>query len=241
MASRAHEAGVRDARPAGAHRKVVAVDALVGRDHGIDRRVALRMGRELQVVRERELGDLVELLRLDEPDAAVLRIVNRVDLADAPRLPHVGAAGQHPAIQERLDAPQPQHVVVLVQRVRRGLANRGFDPVERRLGVHAVGHERAARQRVLREQRPVQLEAALIGIGVDDAGDADGVVVGQHFAQPGEAVGGGRRGPARPGPDVAPAVAQDPRRLAARVALDAAGLAVGHSELRVDAAHRQGQ
>ena len=70
----------------------------------------------------------------------------------------------------------------------------GFDPVERRLGVHAVGHERAARQRVLCEQRPVQLEAALIGIGVDDAGDADRVVVGQQSRATGR---GGRRQSAR--------------------------------------------
>ena len=153
------------------------------------------------------------------------RVVDRVDLADAPRLAHVGAAGQHAAIHERLDAAQPQHVVVLVQRMRRGLANRRFDPVERRLSVDAVGHERAARERVLLEQRAVELElAARLGIGVDDAGDADRVVVGQQLAQPREPVGVGRRGPARLRPDVARAVAQDARRLAVPVALDAAGL-----------------
>ena len=134
---RAHEAGVRDAGPPVADRKVVAVDALVGVDHRIDRRVALRMGGELQVVRERELGHLVELLGLDEPDAAVVGIVDRVDLADAPRLAHVGAAGQHAAIQEHLDAAQPQHVVVLVQRMRRRLADRRFD-----LGRAAPAHRR---------------------------------------------------------------------------------------------------
>ena len=113
---RAHEVGVRDARAAGRAPESRPVDALVGVDHRVDRPVALRVGRELQVVRERELGDLVELLGLDEPHAAVLGIVDRVDLADAPRLAHVGAAGQHAAVEEDLDAAQPQHVVVLVQR-----------------------------------------------------------------------------------------------------------------------------
>ena len=153
------------------------------------------MGRELQVVREREPGDLVELLRLDEQHAAILRIVDRVDLADAPRLAHVGAAGQHAAVEERLDAAEPQHVVVLVQRVRRGRRESRLRSGRRRLRVHAVGQERAARQRVLCEQRPYSSRPLSIGIGVDDAGDADGVVVGQHFAQPGEAVGGARRDP----------------------------------------------
>jgi len=65
-----------------------------------------------------------KFLRLDEADAAVLGIINRINLADAPRLAHVGAAGQHASIEEYLDAPQPQHVVVLVQRARRRCANR---------------------------------------------------------------------------------------------------------------------
>ena len=42
---------------------------------------------------------------------------------------------------------------------------------------------------LLREQRAIQLEARSIGIAVDDAGDADGVVVGEQLAQP---VRGGR-------------------------------------------------
>ena len=104
---RAHEAGVGDAGPAIPDREVVAVDALVGLDHGVDRRVALRVRCELQVVRKCELGDLVELLRLDEPHTAVLRVVNCVDLADTPRLAHVGASGQHAAIHKGLDPPQP--------------------------------------------------------------------------------------------------------------------------------------
>ena len=73
------------------------------------------------------------------------------------------------------------------------------------------------------EERAVQLEAAPIGIGVDNARDADRVVVGQQFPQPGEVIGVAWRGLRRPRPDVAPAVAQDAGRLAGRVLLDVAG------------------
>lgn len=57
---RGHGACVRDAGPPPTHRKVVAVDTLVGLDHGLDRSVPRRMGRELQVVRQGQSGDLVE-------------------------------------------------------------------------------------------------------------------------------------------------------------------------------------
>ena len=87
-----------------AHRKVVAIDPFVRFDHGIDRRIALRVSGELQIVREREFGNLIQLLGLDEADASIFGIVDRVDLADTPRLAHVSAAGQHAAIQEHLDA-----------------------------------------------------------------------------------------------------------------------------------------
>ena len=56
---RAHEVAVRDAGPPVAHREVVAVDALVGVEQRVDRPVALRVRRELQIVRERKLGDLI--------------------------------------------------------------------------------------------------------------------------------------------------------------------------------------
>ena len=75
-----------------------------------------------------------------------------------------------------------------MQRIRRGVADRGFGLVERLLGIDAERHIRAARQRILRQQRAIELESVGIGIGIDDAREAHGVVVGQQFFEPPKAV-----------------------------------------------------
>ncbi len=72
---------------------------------------------------------------------------------------------------------------------------------------------RAARQRVLREQCAIQFETVLIRIGIDDAREADRVVVREQLAEPAETIRFRWLRAAGIRLDVAAAVAQDSGRL----------------------------
>ena len=192
--------------------------------------------RELQAVRHRDLGDLIQLLRLNEQHAAIAGVLDRIDLADAPGFEHVGAAGQHAAVEVGLDAAQPEHVVVGMQRAGRCLFDACLDFVERGLSVDAEHDEHAAAQFLFLVKLPVKLDLAVRRVGVVDAGNADGVVVGQEYLESLEAIFLGGLGAARFVFDVLGAVAKNAGRRAGLVAFDAAGFALGNLELRVDTA-----
>src|SRR5437660_8579207 len=54
-----------------------------------------------------------EALFGDKENAAILRIGNGVNLANAPWLAHIGAAGEHATVEEHLHTDDAQHVVIL--------------------------------------------------------------------------------------------------------------------------------
>ena len=93
-----HEVGVGDGGPFVPHREV-AVDSLVGIDDRAYRPVAHRVNGELEIVLESQLGDAIQLVRLDVKHAAVGGVRNGIHLAHAPGLQHVRAASQHTAVE----------------------------------------------------------------------------------------------------------------------------------------------
>ena len=96
----AHEIGMRDTRP-GRRDRHRLVDLIISVEQGVNRPVADAVGRELQARRDRFAHDRAQTIGRNEQHAAVARVVDRVNLAHAPGLAHVGAAGEHAAVQDR--------------------------------------------------------------------------------------------------------------------------------------------
>src|SRR5262245_7577086 len=95
----AHEVRVRQAGPRLPQRHLF-VEILVDVEERVDRPVADGVGGELQTALGRRADHPRQPVFRDEQEAAVLRVGNAVDAADAPRLAHVGAAGEHAAVEE---------------------------------------------------------------------------------------------------------------------------------------------
>src|SRR5262245_57109968 len=90
------------------------IHTLVSSYQRMNRAVTLRMRCELQVVLQREAYRTIERFRLDVPHTSVVRIGDRINLPDPPRLAHEGTAGKHAAIHVRFQPPQPKPGIVLV-------------------------------------------------------------------------------------------------------------------------------
>src|SRR5215510_11962060 len=85
-----------------------------------------------------------QAFRGNKEKAAVIRISNAVDFADAPRLAHVGAASEHPSIEVHLDANDSQErVSLLKQFLIRNLADLCLDSRQVSLSVDVVGKRHA--------------------------------------------------------------------------------------------------
>ena len=130
----------------------------------------------------------------------------------------------------------------LVQRVARPPADRRFDAVERRLRVDAVARGTSGTSAPSARAASVQLEFRRRRVAVADAGDAHRVVVGEQL------LAAARGGPLRSALGRSTRTSCSARscagcRSARRSSgpFDAAGLAVGHLEIRVDAAELQRQ
>ena len=89
-----------------AHAEIV-VDLRVCVHHSLDGAIAHRMCRELKVVPEGEERHLVQFAGIDVTHSPVVRVVDRIDLAHAPGLEHVRAAGEHTAVEIALGAADP--------------------------------------------------------------------------------------------------------------------------------------
>src|SRR5690606_7695023 len=100
------------------------------------------------------------------------------------RLPHVGAAGEHPSIQKDLDPAQPQTIIVLVKRMPAGPLDSLDDLVHRSLSVDGVVAIDSARQFALLSKLLVELQGRVAGIAIGNAGDADRVVIAKELPQP---------------------------------------------------------
>ena len=121
----------------------------------------------------------------------------------------------------------------------RRVANGSLDFLQRDPRIDTKGHERPAGERIPCEKRPVQLQTLLIGIAIDDARDADGVVIGEEIVETGEAIGEAWRLSFRLRRDVTSAVPEDPAGLPVRLRSTRQGSLFGQLEIRVDAAHRE--
>src|SRR5262249_40260289 len=150
----------------------------------------------------------------DLEDAAIVRVGDRVDLADAPGLAHVGTAGQHAAVEIGLDADDAQHRVWFGQRAVGDLADVLLDGLHRAAGAQALRDGHAQRAGVLVEELLVAADDFLAGVAVADGGQADGVVVLQEREQALEAVVVGGLPAAGLALDVAGAATEDAGRLA---------------------------
>ena len=106
-------------------------DLLVGVEQGVHGAVADAVGRELQARLDGGPHHRHQPLAGDEQHAAVVRVVDRVDLAHAPGLAHVGAAGEHAAVEEGLDPDDPEPRPALAERVLGHPADLREDLVER--------------------------------------------------------------------------------------------------------------
>ena len=179
----AHEVRVGDARPGRGDRRLL-VDLLVGVEQGVHGAVADAVGRELQARLDGRPDHRHQPLPGDEQHAAIVRVVDRVDLAHAPGLAHVGAAGEHAAVEEGLDPDDPEPRPALAERVLGHLADLREDLVER-----ARGCRRAARCRGGPSGRRPRAAAGsgrraeALGVAVDHGGDPDRVVVLEQLEQ----------------------------------------------------------
>jgi hypothetical protein len=84
---------------------------VVAFEQRVHRAVADGVRGELQAALDGGADHRLEAVLRDEQHAAIRRVGDGVNLAHAPRLPHVGAAGEHPAVEEHLDADDADPVV----------------------------------------------------------------------------------------------------------------------------------
>ena len=117
-----HEIAVRDARTRRANRQR-APHLLIRLEQPMHRAVAHRMRRELQPALHRRLHHRQQPLLRNEPQPAIRRVLDPVNLTHAPRLPHERAAREHPAVEKHFDADDLQQRVRLAQRMLRHRAN----------------------------------------------------------------------------------------------------------------------
>ena len=106
-----HEVCVRDAGAGVANGHFAGNFRIDIRQH-LDRAVADGMSGELEASQDGGAHDGREAFLWNEQHAAIFWIGNGVNLAEAPRLAHIGASGEHAAIEEHLHADDAQHVVL---------------------------------------------------------------------------------------------------------------------------------
>ena len=228
-----------DARPGLAERQLAA-QFLVDIQQGVDRPVADRVGGVLKPRLRCRLHDRQQPFSRDEEHAAVFRVGDGVNLTHAPRLPHVGAAGEHAAVEVGLDADDAEHRIGLAQGVLGHFPNPLLNRVDGSQRFDVMGDGDTEWQAVA--ELAVALDVGGAGVTVADGGDAHGVVVLEEGEQPLDPVQVGRPAASGLAFDVAGATAEDAGRLAGlRVLLGVTGAAVDHFEVLADAAELQGQ
>ncbi len=140
----------------------------------MDGTVADSVGCELDVATEAGTSELVEALGIDVAHATVFGVVDRIDFAFAPGFAHEGGAGEHAAIEKDFEAAEPEHVVVIVERVCGDAGDFGFDwrPVAIGAG-EVVVEEDATGEGVVFAELTVDLDMAGSGGAVSEGRDAE--------------------------------------------------------------------
>src|SRR5262249_10828459 len=232
----AHEVRVRDARSRLPNRHRPG-HLFIGIQQGMDGAIADGVSGELQPGLDRRPHDREQLLGRDEAQATIFRVVDCVDFAHAPRLAHVGTAGEHAAVEIGLDADDTQHRPTAAQGMFGYFADRLLYLLGGPVRADAVRDRQAERQLVVIEQFLVAVDGRWGGLPVDDAGQTYRVVVLEELQQAFGTVGFGGSPAAGLRFDVARAAAEDAGRLAGfGVLLRMAGPAIGYLEVLIDAA-----
>src|SRR5689334_10202530 len=107
-----------------------AAELLVYVEQRVDRSIPNGMCCELQAGLNRRPYNRQEAFLWNEQQSAILRVRDRINLADAPGIAHIGAAGQHSPIKKSLDADDFEHRVGLAQWVGSDLANVCLDVLD---------------------------------------------------------------------------------------------------------------
>ncbi len=238
---RAHEITVRDTRSLCSHGELF-VDFLIGLDQCQHGRVTHRMGRKLQIVLQRKPGHMHQILLWNKADSAVVGIGDRIDLTLPPRFAHVGAAGQHAAVEENLHPPQPQHGVILVQRMIGRRQQPLFDLGLLGIAVDPIRQEQPTGQLTFFLQILIVPHGPVTRITISETRQADRVIVRQQFFQSGPTLVHGGRLFGRFILHESGGIPQDPRQFAGdRILFNLATFAVCDLKILVDAAEFQGQ
>ena len=223
----------------GAMRRML-VDLFVGIEQRVHSPVADAVGRELQARRDGLVHDRHQPLARNEKHAAIARVVDRVDLAHAPGLAHVGTAGEHAAVEIGLDPDDPQSRPAVTKRMSRHPADLFEDLVERAQCLDVVRDAEPDRQGAGLVHFLVAIDGRCVGVAIDDGRDPDRIVVREQLDQPPLLILLGRLVLGRRHFDVPGAVAEDAGRLAgARVLFDLARSV--DPEILVDAAELERQ
>ena len=172
----AHEIGMGDAGAIVADRPR-AIQLLIDIQQRVHCAIAHGMRSELHSMVEGRLDDLEQALFGDKQHAAIFRIANGVNLADAPGLSHVRTAGQHAAVEKCLDADDLQHRVALPQRIVGHGANAILDSFHRADGVDVARDGNADAQPAVGQHFLISLHIIRSRIAIADAGDSHRVVV----------------------------------------------------------------
>ena len=179
----AHEVAVRDAGAGRADGRGL-VGFVVGIEQRVNGAVADAVGRELQAGFDRRFDDGAELVGLDHQHAAIVRVANEIDVGQAPRLAHVGAAGEHAAVEKALDADDLQGRIVFAERMLGDLADFVLNCVLAAIRIDAVRNPHSHAQ-------PTRLAELLVvgnrvgrAVPVGHGRQADGIVIAEQLLQP---------------------------------------------------------
>jgi hypothetical protein len=129
---------------------------------------------ELQPVLDGGFDDGPQPFLGNEQHAAIIRVGNRIRLAHTPRLPQIGAARQHAAVQIRLDADDAQQRIFLAEQpMLRHAPDAGLNFGERPRRIDVMRDRHPHGQSALRAQLLVERQHLGIRVAVANARDAD--------------------------------------------------------------------
>src|SRR5437773_1454245 len=108
---------------------------------------------ELQAGLNRGSYDRQQTFLGNEEYAAILGIADGVNVTYAPRSEHVGAAGEHPAIEIGFDADNAQEIILFFEeRTGRDAPNIRLNVLKGAERIDMLRHRQAQRQSALRPQ-----------------------------------------------------------------------------------------
>ncbi len=157
-------------------------------------------------------------------------------------MPHVGASGQHAAVEICLDPDNAQHGISLAKGILSHLADALSHLIDVAGRIDVLRDGDAEWQPILVVQLPILFNRRHTGIAVNNRCQTHRVVILKKSEQSLHSIQVGGLPAGRLAPDVASAVSQDARGLSGfGIFLGVTGPQIGHLEIFVDLAELQGQ